>query len=80
MAAKNKRAAIPDFHGDVAAHVEASRRAHEWAAKCLAYREAGKLAHAKAAEKKARHWLLKAISLETRAARGKPQGGRRAEE
>jgi hypothetical protein len=27
MAAKNQRPAIRDFHGDVAAHVEASRRA-----------------------------------------------------
>jgi hypothetical protein len=81
MPAKNKqRPALPDVQGTFAAHIEASRIAHEWAAKCLAYRESGKRAHAKAAEKKARHWLLKAMVLEARAARGKPLGGRRAED
>jgi hypothetical protein len=42
MAAKNKRPAIPDIQRDFAAHVEANTRAHEWAEKCIAYREAGK--------------------------------------
>jgi hypothetical protein len=54
MAAKNKRPAIPDIQGDFAAHVEANRRAHEWAAKCIVHREAGKTAQAKAAEQNAR--------------------------
>jgi hypothetical protein len=78
LPAKNKkrRPAGFDIQSAFAAHLEANTRAQEWAAKCLAYREAGKTAHAKAAEKKARHWLLKALNLETRAARAKAQGGR----
>jgi hypothetical protein len=76
MAARNKRPTIPDIQGDFAAHVEANRRAHEWAAKCIAYREAGKYAQAKAAEQKARHRLRQVIVLKTRAAFGKPVGGR----
>jgi hypothetical protein len=81
MPAKTKkRPAALDIQSDFSAHVEARRIAHEWAAKCLAYRETGKLAHAKAAEKRARHWLLKAMVLEARAARGKPQDGRRADD
>jgi hypothetical protein len=80
MAAKNKtRRSGFDIRAAVVAHVEASSRAREWAAKCFAFREAGKTAHAKAAEKKARHWLLKALNLETRAARAKAQGGRGGE-
>jgi hypothetical protein len=75
MAAKNKRPAIRDFHEALGAHVEANRRAHEWAEKCIAYREAGKTAQAKSAEGKARHWLRKALQLEARAAIGKPLGG-----
>jgi hypothetical protein len=46
--------------------------------KCLAYREAGKAVRAKYAERKARHWLRKAMLLEARAVIRKPQGGRRA--
>jgi len=52
-----------------AAHVEASRRTQEWAAKCLAYRAADKLAQAKNAEQKARHWLRKLLSLEAKSGR-----------
>jgi hypothetical protein len=48
--------------------------AHEWAAKCIGYREAGKLVQAKAAEQKARHWLRKVMALEARVAHGKPVG------
>jgi hypothetical protein len=55
MAAKNKRHAALNIQMDFSVHVEANRRAHEWAAKCLAYRETGKPAQAKAAEQKARH-------------------------
>lgn len=66
-AKKNPRTAGPDIQRDFAAHVEASRRAHEWAEKCLAYRDADKPALAKNAEQKARHWLKKAIILEAQA-------------
>jgi hypothetical protein len=78
-ATKTRRRGCFDFRAAFAAHVEADERAHEWAAKSLAYRESGKIAHAKAAEKKARHWLRKAISLKAQAAIGKPQGGEREE-
>jgi hypothetical protein len=80
MVAKNKRlSAILDFQAAFTAHLDANTRAHEWAAKCLAYREAGNFAEANAAEQKARQWLKKALALEARAAIGNPQGGRREE-
>lgn len=77
MAAKNKRS-IPDFHGELAAYLEAS--AHEWAEKCFAYREAGNFTQAKAAERKARHWQRRAMLLKARTAIGKPHGGRGAQD
>jgi hypothetical protein len=76
VAAKDKRPAIPDIRADFAAHVEGNWRAHEWAAKRIGYREAGKLVQAKAAEQKARHWLRKVMALEARVAHRKPVGGR----
>jgi hypothetical protein len=77
MVAKNKRlSAILDFQAAFTAHLDANRRAHEWAAKCLAYREAGNCAEANAAEQKAHQWLKKALALEAQVAIGKPQGGR----
>jgi hypothetical protein len=78
-ATKTRRRGRFDFQAAFAAHVEANERAHEWAAKCLAYRESGRIAHAKAAEKKARLWLRKAMSLEAQAAIAKAPGGRREE-
>jgi hypothetical protein len=54
MRAKNKRQPQRlDLQADFAAHVEATRQAHDWAAKCVAYREAGKPARVKTAEEKA---------------------------
>jgi hypothetical protein len=79
-AKKLRRRGSFDLQAAFAAHVEANQRAHEWAAKCLAYREAGQKAHAKAAEKKARHWLRKMMVLEAHAAIGKPPPGGRREE
>jgi ribosome-binding protein aMBF1 (putative translation factor) len=68
MPVKRKRhSAKPDIQRDFAAHVEASRRAREWAAKCLAYRARAKAALAKNAEQQARRWLKKAMTLETQA-------------
>ena len=77
MPAKNKkRAPAPrSLHAAVAAHVEANRLAYEWAAKCIALRDAGKAARAKAAEAKARYWLAKTLVLEARGRHGKPVGG-----
>lgn len=49
------------------AHVEATRRAYEWAEKALAYRVAGKREQAARAEQKARHWLRKVMALESKA-------------
>jgi hypothetical protein len=73
MPAKKKRqVAQSDMQRDFAAREEASRRAHQWAARCLAYRDADEPALAKDAEQKARHWLRRAILLDT-----KTKGGSR---
>lgn len=66
-ARKRPQSSQPDIQRDLAAHLAASQRAHEWAAKCLSYREARQTAAAKDAEQKARHWLRKALALETKA-------------
>jgi len=66
------QSARPDIQRDLAAHLEASQRAHEWAAKCLTYRDAEQTAAAEHAEQKARHWLKKAMILESKA-RGRSQ-------
>jgi len=77
-AKKNRRSAGFDLQCTFAAHLEANQRAEEWTMKSLAYREAGKAVRAKYAERKARHWLRKAMLLEGRTVIGKPQSGRRA--
>jgi hypothetical protein len=65
MAAKKKRQPAGfDVQRGIAAHVEAYRKAHGWAAICLAYREAGKTMQAKAAENEANYWLRKMLVLE----------------
>jgi hypothetical protein len=46
------------------AYVRAHERAYAWAEKALLYRSAGKVAQAKAAAQKARHWLRRAAALE----------------
>jgi hypothetical protein len=79
MPAKNKQRAALDIQRDFMAHIDANKRAHEWAARCLELRAAGKAARAKAAEAKATSWLRKVLALEARASHGKPHGGRRAE-
>jgi hypothetical protein len=78
MPAKNKKRspARKSIHAAVAAHVDANRLAYEWAAKCIALRDAGKAARAKAAEAKARYWLAKTLVLEAQGRHGKPVGGR----
>ena len=75
MPMKDKPAAL-DIQRDFMAHIDANKRAHEWAARCLELRAAGKVDRAHAAEAKATSWLRKVLALETRAARGRPQGGR----
>jgi hypothetical protein len=70
MLAKNKRPpAIP-------AHVQATRLAYEWVTKSIVLRETGRATQAKAAEQKARHWLKKAIALETMVAGSQRIGAR----
>lgn len=77
MPAKNTRRPTGlDIQGDFAAHIEASQRAHEWAAKCIACREAGKHFEAERARQKARHWLKKAMALEVQPADPPITGGR----
>jgi hypothetical protein len=54
--AKNKACSRrADTHSDLAAHMDAMRRATQWAEKCLALREAGKTRQTDAADKKALH-------------------------
>jgi hypothetical protein len=65
-AKKNRRAAGLDFECTFAAHIEANRRAQEWAVKSLNYRGAGKTVRAKYADQRARHWLKKATMLEAK--------------
>jgi hypothetical protein len=73
MRAKSKRQPLRlDLQADFAAHVEA----HDWAAKCVALREAGKPLQAKNAEEKARRWLKKAMVLEARVPGTPNSGGR----
>jgi hypothetical protein len=80
MAAKNKKRRPTGFHMQhaFAAHLKAHQRAQEWAVKCLAYRETRKPVRAKYAQKRARHWLKKAMLLEGRTGPtslfGGPQG------
>jgi hypothetical protein len=79
MPVKSKSAAL-DIQRDFMAHIDANKRAQEWAVRCLELRAAGKAARAKAAEAKATGWLRKVLMLEKRVASGKPTGGRRAED
>jgi hypothetical protein len=79
MPAMNKKRRALDIQKDFMAHIDANKRAHEWAARCLELRAAGKLARAKAAEAKATGWLRKVLLLEERSGTGKPAGERRAE-
>ena len=64
-------------HKRLASYVQAHQRAHAWAEKAVLYRAAGKVAQAKAAVKRARHWLRKVAALEAQAARNYPGRGRR---
>ena len=66
-----KRPAALDVQRDLMAHIDARKRAHEWAARCLELRAAGKDTRAKAAEAKATSWLRRVLALETRAALGR---------
>jgi hypothetical protein len=77
MAGKNekRRPAELDFHHAVAALAEAYRLAHEWATRCLSYRDAGRKAQARAAEEKTRYWLAKTLVLRAQSTNGKSQGG-----
>jgi hypothetical protein len=80
MPARKTRHAHHDLHGALAAHVEANRRAYQWGMKSIELRQAGKIAQAKAAEAKAKHWLKKTLAIEAATAHGKPEGGRPARE
>jgi hypothetical protein len=79
MPMKNKPAALV-IQRDFMAHMDANKRAQEWAARCLELRAAGKAVRAKAAEAKATGWLRKVLMLEKRAASAKPTGVRRADD
>jgi hypothetical protein len=78
MPAKNKRPSTKTgIHADLAAHFEANRQAHAWAAKCLVLLEAGNRFEAERAKYKARHWLKKVMALESKVG-GPPRTGGRA--
>lgn len=65
MAAKKKRQPAGfDVQRGFTAHVDAHRKAHGWAAICLAYCEAATTMHAKAAENEAKYWLRKMLVLD----------------
>jgi hypothetical protein len=77
MRAKSKRQPLRlDLQADFAAHVEGTCAAHDWAAKCVAFREAGKPLQAKNAEEKARRWLKKAMVSEAHVPGTPHSGGR----
>jgi hypothetical protein len=63
--------AKPDMQVSFAAHIEADLRVHEWVAKWIALRDAGKSKQAAQAERKARCWLSKLMALEARVATGR---------
>jgi hypothetical protein len=46
--------------------VRRAKRAEEWAQKCLDLRTAGKSRQATECERKARHWLRRALNIEGR--------------
>ena len=48
------------------AHLEASAQCERWARKGIAMAAAGRIAEAKAAEKKARAWMAKMLALEAK--------------
>src|ERR1700685_3414871 len=54
---------------DLIAHMEANRRATEWAQRCLDLRAAGKLKQAKLCEGKAKYWLRRTTRIEARVKR-----------
>lgn len=58
-----------DPHKLVAEHMEASRKRDEWAKKGLKYSEAGKIAKAREALRKAEYWDSKRRELEPKRAR-----------
>jgi hypothetical protein len=67
MPAKNKRrGSRSDSHSNLLEHMEAYRRAEEWAQRCLYLRTAGKARQAIECERKARHWLRRALNIEGR--------------
>lgn len=67
MPAKNKRCPNDsDPHSDLHAHMQAYGRAEEWAQKCLDLRAGGKTKEAAACERKARHWIARALRIEGR--------------
>jgi hypothetical protein len=76
MPAMNSKRPALDIQKDFMAHIDANKRAHEWAARCLELRAAGKLTRAKAAEAKATGWLRRVLLLEARSGTGKPAGER----
>ena len=77
MRAKSKRHPLQlDLQADCAAHVEATCEAHDWAAKCVAFRAAGKPLQVKNAGEKAQRWLKKAMVLEARVPGTPHSGGR----
>jgi hypothetical protein len=80
MAARRKLKPVTgyDLRRAIAAHGEASKKAHAWAEKAIGLRDAGMPTAADRAEAKAAYWLRRKTALEAIATRGKPESGRRS--
>ena len=64
MPANNRR--DPDAQADLIGHAKANAAAYEWATKAIELRSAGKVADAKAAEKRAMMFLRRVLKIEKR--------------
>lgn len=56
----------PNAQADLIGHAKANAAAHQWATKAVELRAAGKVAEAKAAEKRAMMFLRRVIEIEER--------------
>lgn len=53
-----------DVQNHFTAHMEAERKAQQWAEKAVAYQESGDKRKAKEAQNRAKQWLSKAMEIE----------------
>ena len=58
--------AVHALSADLVVHMTASRRAEEWAQRCLDLRAAGKLREAQRCEDEVKFWLRRSMRIEAR--------------